>query len=62
MTEDKHCEASTDKRQDDKEPVKQVHLYIPLSLHEQLKKLAKNDCLPTTTYIRKALNHHVNKK
>ncbi|MBE5096464.1 hypothetical protein [Bacillus thuringiensis] len=61
MTKDKHCEASTDTKQDNKEVIKQVHIYLPLSLHEQLKILAKDDCLGTTTYIRKVLSHHVNK-
>ncbi|WP_257132249.1 hypothetical protein [Bacillus wiedmannii] len=62
MTKDIHCETLTDKKQDDKEAIKQVHIYLPLSLHEEVKSLAKDDCIGVATYIRKVLNHHVNKK
>ncbi|WP_144491953.1 MULTISPECIES: hypothetical protein [Bacillus cereus group] len=62
MTKDKHHQALTDKNQDDKEVIKQVHIYLPLSLHEQIKKKAKDDCRGVATYIRKVLEHHVNNK
>lgn len=62
MNENKHCKASTDTNQDDKEPVKQVHLYLPLSLYKQLESLAKDDWSKTTPYIRNVLRWHVEKK
>lgn len=45
MNEDKHCKASTDTKQDDKEPVKQLHVYgVPFSVCKKLeKKLNKTD-------------------
>ncbi|WP_180226201.1 hypothetical protein [Bacillus wiedmannii] len=42
-----------------KKKTKQLHLYLPDELHGQVKKLAEDECLNTSTYIRKALKQHV---
>ncbi|PFU40156.1 hypothetical protein COK86_20400 [Bacillus cereus] len=62
MEKDKYCVASTDTKQNDKEVIKQVHIYLPTSLHEQIKEKAKDDITGVATYIRKVLNRHVNNK
>ncbi|ACP17350.1 MULTISPECIES: hypothetical protein [Bacillus] len=56
MNEDKHCKASTDTKQDDKEPVKQLHVYgVPFSVCKKLEEKAKQDGLKLTPFIRMKL-------
>lgn len=63
MNEGKHCEASHDKKQDDGEVVKQVHLYnIPLSDYKKLEAKAKRNGLKPTPYMRMKLIQIANEK
>ncbi|SEA91388.1 hypothetical protein [Bacillus nitratireducens] len=56
MTEDKHCAALPNTKQDDKEPVKQLHVYgIPFSICEKLEAKAKRDGLKLTPFVRMKL-------